>query len=363
MVARDGRPRDSVSSDGRKSVLTKQRAGSSARTEKERERTDASVRSVSGHKYSWNEVNCSGSTASNRRARSRRNYERCAINGFEALHISIMRGILGQRLRNASSPRAPTLRGAIPQCHLSLSLSLPSSFDSLEIPTTYSPFPSLRFARWPRLLSVAPVLFHLPGSTSLVRCTRTFSRCPPPPPLVAIVRQCSLVSRCFRPTYPNIPFSLSLSLFSSLLPFLTSFSRFTTIHSHSLSLSLSWPLCQPSAAPLHCPHIFPPLLLSAIRMYPMSLSFRLAFFLLFLLPSSLFIDAAPYARKLFRAVRFVPPFSSSIEPRASSTHNRGRKFSRLPVRRRRRIQSSFASTKNRIFVIDGFLNDSFSLSI
>ena len=171
------------------------------------------------------------------RARSRRSYERCAINGFVALHISIMRGILGQRLRNAGSPRAPTLRAAIAQCHLSLSLSLSLSSIFLRLPrnTNYLlPLSiSLRFARWLpfSLCRVPPPSIRLYANLPVL---------PPPPSLVAIVRQCSLVSRCFRPTYPNVPFSLSLSLSLSLPS-----SYLSSLPADSLTLSLS---CQPSAA-------------------------------------------------------------------------------------------------------------------
>lgn len=151
----------------------------------------------SGYKYSRNEVNCNGNGnggQSNRcLVRSRRNCSRCAINGFEALHISIMRGILGQRLRNAVSPRAPTLRRATRN---------PSLLDSLSSYLPLSP------------------LFHLLSCSS--------------PPLPSL-RQYSL-GAFVRPT----PISLSLSLSLFLPPTLSApFHSSAFVHSHSFSVCRS----------------------------------------------------------------------------------------------------------------------------
>lgn len=146
-----------------------------------------------------------------------------------------MRGILGQRLKNADSPQAPTLRRGI-----SVPTSLPpSSFDSLEMPTT-SLFPSLRFT----LLLLR--FCRVPPPVPPPRCTPTSSHTPHP------YDHQAMLSRYFRPTLRPTPISLlpCLPLFS--LPF------------DSLSLSSSFPLRHVShcfsTSPPHCsrPHVFPP---------------------------------------------------------------------------------------------------------
>ena len=191
-----------------------------------------------------------------------------------------MRGILGQRLKNADSPQAPTLRRGIPV--LPLFLHPPSTPSKCQLPPSFLLFASHCF-------SSVSVVFHLLFHHLVAR--------QPPPilPTRTTIRQCSLgtfVRQSDLPQYPSYlvcPFSLfrlthshSLLLSPSVMCLTASPPALHTVHVHTFSLPF------PSPTDVSDESLLPPRFLSSLLT---------------------FIDA-PYARKLFRSMPFAPRFST-----------------------------------------------------